>query len=766
MPFLTSVNVASICLEILNADNEEQVIAILTHYGLDDEDLWCPLGGIENNLSIVGNQQSSPTTALVEKLINSIDSLFMLKCRLNGIDPESSDAPQDMFHAADEFFGVKGGDIAVLPPAERARLAENVQLIATGGRRDPCYTIVDSGEGQRPEDFPTTFLSLVRSNKLRIPFVQGKFNMGGSGALPFAGQRNVQLIISRRHPDLVQGQDGTSKTGWGFTVVRRRDPRAGARSSSYEYLAPGGNVPCFDAEELPVRPTRESAYGGMLRWGSIIKLYNYQTEYPSAITFDLSYELSRKLYQIAVPIRLCERRGYGGHSPETILTGMSVRVADDRGGILETGFPDSGIVHVEGVGDVPVEVVAFQAGKGRSFLTPQAAIFMTVNGQVHGTMPRRFLAREAVKLDFVKTDVMVVLNCTDIAPRVREDLFMPSRDRLRDGQAQRAIEEAMEQFLADHVSLQRLNRERRERELRDRLADDQPLTDALQDIIDNSPELRSLFGQGDQVEVENEVGDEVAEFIGVKFPTFFRLAVPPEPGEQAVVECPLEGSMRVLFETDAMNDYFARADEPGVLLIQPDGVLCRMFLRNGRANLVVRCPQGRSIGDVVNLYIEVTDPSRSHPFTHRIQLHVVEQRVRHEREQDDDEQNPNQSGALSLPKIVEIEESGWEAESFGPESGLTIVRDVDTGLVAKVNVDNRYLKASVLRAQADDRDLIRKRFVYGLVLAGVSLWQEYKDREDNDELIRSSTSAIARILLPTITVLGSLELTPSGVDTD
>lgn len=765
MPTLNSINVASICLELLNADHEDQAAAILKHYGLDDESLWCPLGGIENNLSIVGNQQSSPTTALVEKLINSIDSLFLLQCHLRGIDPESAAAPQDMFHAAEAFFGMKDGDIALLKPPERAKLAEHVQLTATGSRRDPCYTIIDAGEGQRPEDFPTTFLSLVRSNKLRIPFVQGKFNMGGSGALPFAGHRNMQLIISRRHPDLVQGQEGPSRTGWGFTIVRRRDPRAGARSSSYEYLAPGGSVPCFDADELPVRPTKETAYGSPMKFGSVIKLYNYQTEFPSAITLDLSYELSRRLYQIALPIRLCERRGYGGHSPETILTGMAVRVADNRRDVLEAGFPDSGIVHVDGVGNVPVEVVAFKSGEGRSFLTAQAAIFMTVNGQVHGTMPRRFLAREAVKLDFIKNDVMVVLNCAAIPARVREDLFMPSRDRLREGATQRAIEESMEQYLADHAALQRLNRERRENELRDRLADDQPLTDALKSVIDNSPELRSLFGNGEQVEVENEGGDEVTDFVGLKFPTYFRLALPPE-GDEAVVMCPIDGSVRILFETDAVNDYFTRGDEPGTLLTQPKGVFCRMFLRNGRASLVVKCPKGRSVGDVLNLYVEVNDPSRRHPIVHRIQLQVVEQRVRPDRKQDDKDQKKNQSGGLSLPKIIEITEEKWEAESFNAESGLTIVRDVDAGLVAKVNVDNRYLKAAMLRAAADDRELVRKRFVYGLVLAGVSLWQEYKDRDEADELIRSSSKAVARILLPTIMVLGALEPSPAGVRAD
>ena len=37
------------------------------------------------------------------------------------------------------------------------------------------------------------------------------------------------------------------------------------------------------------------------------------------------------------------------------------------------------------------------------------------------------------------------------------------------------------------------------------------------------------------------------------------------------------------------------------------------------------------------------------------------------------------------------------------------------------------------------------------------MWLEFAEKEERDELIRSSTTALARVLLPTITVLGALE---------
>jgi hypothetical protein len=131
--------------------------------------------------------------------------------------------------------------------------------------------------------------------------------------------------------------------------------------------------------------------------------------------------------------------------------------------------------------------------------------------------------------------------------------------------------------------------------------------------------------------------------------------------------------------------------------------------------------------------------------------------VKEERQPSDTDKPPSKSGALALPKIVEIDEPDWPDAEFGPESGLSMHRDIDGGLVAKVNVANQSLRQFLQRTPEGERDITRKRFIYGLVLAGVSLWSEYVDDERVDELIRSSSTAIARVLLPTIAVLGSLD---------
>lgn len=119
----------------------------------------------------------------------------MNECLVRGIDPESSDAPESIVEAVAILFepgadpkGLSAGRIRNWPDAKRTEVARGITFAATGAspqQGNPCFTISDSGEGQTPDRMPETFLSLTKSNKLRIPFVQGKFNIGGTGALKF-----------------------------------------------------------------------------------------------------------------------------------------------------------------------------------------------------------------------------------------------------------------------------------------------------------------------------------------------------------------------------------------------------------------------------------------------------------------------------------------------------------------------------------------------------------------------------------------------------
>ena len=140
---------------------------------------------------------------MTEKIINSVDAVLMKECLTRGIDPKSEFAPKSIAEAQKKFFDIREGKLSNIDAKHRSLIAKNIMLVASGHKTNPSYAIIDKGEGQTPKQMPDTLLSLVKSNKTRIQFVQGKYGMGGSGVLRFCSRKhNLQLIISKRNLDI------------------------------------------------------------------------------------------------------------------------------------------------------------------------------------------------------------------------------------------------------------------------------------------------------------------------------------------------------------------------------------------------------------------------------------------------------------------------------------------------------------------------------------------------------------------------------------
>lgn len=104
-----------------------------------------------------------------------------------------------------------------------------------------------------------------------------------SAVAPPSIRHAVSRFFENREP---KGEIGGTLEGWGFTIVRRERPIIGAghvKNSVYSYLAPvnadkaphRGGVLSFDAEALPLMPEQNKAYTREIKWGSAIKLYEY-----------------------------------------------------------------------------------------------------------------------------------------------------------------------------------------------------------------------------------------------------------------------------------------------------------------------------------------------------------------------------------------------------------------------------------------------------------------------------------------------------------
>src|SRR5208282_6491174 len=87
-------------LALLAADAEAEVVSILKGAGLwDTPAVWRLYGDRDGNYATIGNQQSRPEAALVEKIVNCVDARLMNECQRGGIDPKSDKAPPSIRHA-------------------------------------------------------------------------------------------------------------------------------------------------------------------------------------------------------------------------------------------------------------------------------------------------------------------------------------------------------------------------------------------------------------------------------------------------------------------------------------------------------------------------------------------------------------------------------------------------------------------------------------------------------------------------------------------
>lgn len=197
-------------LQLISAQSEHEVKKIIAlDTVLSDETNWKPYGGYESNFNTINNQAKNSVAALAEKPINSIDALLLKECKLRGIDPEGRQAPKSMKESIELFFGIKSGDFSDLADKERRRLANNILIVAEGDKKRPNLIIADKGEGQNPDDFEETFLSLHRGNKNKILFVRGNTIWVEAGFSQTAASIITSLFFQERPLICSQKDKGT-----------------------------------------------------------------------------------------------------------------------------------------------------------------------------------------------------------------------------------------------------------------------------------------------------------------------------------------------------------------------------------------------------------------------------------------------------------------------------------------------------------------------------------------------------------------------------
>ncbi len=502
----------------------------------------------------------------------------MKRCYEEGIEPKSTDAPKSIEDAISKFFpNSSNWDL----PGSRSQQAEDIQIIADGPRRDTSLTIYDNGEGQHPANFENTFLSLLRGNKNEIQFVQGKYNMGGAGAVVFCGKKRYQLIASKHFK-------GDGK--FGFTLLRKHPlnehEKSTIKNTWYEYLTVDGEIPAFDIDSLDI-----GLHNRKFTTGSIIKLYSYELPAGSrsVISRDLNQSINEYLFEPALPIYTIDKkeRYPDDRNLTRDLYGLKRRMEIEGNKYIQETFsetcssPDTGsfkaTVYVFNPRLSDRTVKETKDTIQREFFKNNMSVIFSLNGQVHGHYTSEFITR-TLKFNFLKDQLLIHVDCGGLQLEFRNELFMASRDRLKNGNESNKLRAELAKTLS-RERLREINKERKDNltsqaessnELLQDLSKNLPLDSGLIKLLNQTFNLKDR--KGDSAEQNNRIKkskkpDNKNEFNPERFPSLFNIDLNSKSNSAPVTKIPAQGDRTLLFSTDVEDQYFDRIEEPGELVL-------------------------------------------------------------------------------------------------------------------------------------------------------------------------------------------------------
>lgn len=741
----------------------DNLISVNLH--LSNSENWFPIGENESNFSIIENQQSNPIAALVEKVTNSIDATLMKKCLELGLDPKSKVAPKSMDEAIELFFpDNKNWDLNTF----RRKQAEDIQIIADGPTKQSSVIIYDNGEGQHPNDFENTFLSLMRGNKNEIHFVQGKYNMGGSGAIVFCGTKGYQLIGSKRF-------DNSGE--FGFTLVREhplsKEELETKKNTWYEYLKIDGEIPAFDSSELDLKLLNKK-----FKTGSIIKMYSYQMKGISGFAQDLNQSLNEFLFKPVLPIFTIDtKERYPNNKVlETTVYGLQRRLEEEKD-YVEDWFSEE----YEDVlfGKMKVTCYVFKAkqeGKTvketkadiqRRYFKNNMSVLFSMNGQVHGHYTSEFITR-GLKYNLLKDYLLINVDCTKMKYEFRKDLFMASRDRLKNG----AKAEELRDYLRKKLTKSKLDdiNKRRKDSIGLESEDTSELIKSFAKNLSKDSELFKLLQNTLKLEEKSKEKPEKKENTGNKpqekqqkpfkperFPSFFKL----QHKANNPIPVPVGGEKTLRFETDVEDHYFDRTDEPGDLQVS----ILRVKRTDSKGgdkqgstkepgellNVIKSSPDKGKIKITFNpdlelrqgdeIEIEASLKGAGDDFFQEIVfLKIVDPEEKKQNAPKEEEDYSN----IGLPELVRVLKEQWdELESHGISINYdTVMNPVASGDILEkiyVNLDsNVYLNYRKKLKNEDQIIVAQKRYIASVYFHSLFLYMITKKKKYRFSLMAES----------------------------
>jgi len=788
---MTPKETEQLCLSLINCTEGKEVLDLLKKYELWDKDeLWRPYGDIEGNWTTI-NSHGSTDYCLNEKITNSIDALLANECWVRGIDPEDKEkTPKSVNDAVYRFLNDPANkdenkkSHIFWSPKYRLQTAKKIFLSCGGNSgKNPTIAIADLGEGQTPEMVPETFLSLLKSNKIGINFVQGKWNQGGSGAMKYCGQGTgiqFQLIVTRRNPEIIKKfpnhklNNTARKDDWSFTVIKREEPNDNNKRSTASYLSPIGakNGKAYKGEILSFRhnggipffPSEHDQCKIKSNYGTLTKLFDYNIKKSDAMmSGGLSYNIGWLLPRSPIPIRFHDARkgfkrkaGSFAYSIEGVANFMERTSLSKETSNLEDLEPSKDFIRVNKY-KIEYDIFIFKKDKALMYKGRQGVIW-TINGQAHATQPDLFFKADDLGYASIADHMLVVLKCDDIGKTHAEDMFTSTRDKIDHGHALvKEIKKRLISQLKEHTGIHEVVRKRILEDQKKPPIQDKRILKQLQDIISETPLIENL-DLGDlfinKTKVEKKLGDLKKNLK--EFPTIFHLKG-TKSNKDVLKKDAFEGrDVRFQFITNAKNNYFTRRKdraEFNFYWVDNNNELHEIentggpFLKDGICKATIKLNIDHRAGDLAKVRFVVKDKKTT--FDCNAELNIRKKSITQDtdiKKKNSQKKNKNEQGIElededkhDLIIAHPLNEAEWN-KKYNNWNKFEVLKvesytDEDNKIkyIFYYNKDYQYLKNEQLKATpSNPAELIERKFQIALSLFGMSALSTYKSDKKNN----------------------------------
>ena len=800
-------NSYEVCMKLLRAESEEEVLKIIDETPeMLDEANWLPLDGRDTNFNTTSNQASDGAKALTELMTNMVDAVLMKRAFEEGIDPKGEQAPQTMSQAAIELCGCPDPILANLGTTDSwVRQFDEKLIVALSGSKKasegrPCFTFIDSGEGQAPSNFPKTFLSLKAKNKSQIPFVQGKYNMGSSGVHEYSGDHWFKLIISRRYDQ---------KHDWGWTLVRLRpDNTDDLPTLDYFYLNELEAVPSFSQETIyPIQNKEREVYlGTNVKSGTILKLYDYMTtHFPTQGKGKMREIFNENLANAVLPFRLYDCRvkptkdrgelRQFGIDPRTFL-GLEAHIADKA---IEQEDDDESddienltVAHTKatdtetgGLGEIKIKATLLSEDLPGWFKNSTSRIFHTVNGQVQFKEGKRKFTK--FKLNLFKDRMVIIVDASGLNFASHNKIWKADRERIKNTPAGIRYQALVDDALSACEELQEMHKNLVADEMNK--SSSAGSVNIFQELTNADPTLADLL-QGNDPQILKPKTKK-SNFKGLFSPKVFEWV-----GKSRDVKVQISRGRPLIFKTDVGNDYTQRANTPGEIIIEPpsfeNDFSTKENFSNGKLFFAVKPNSSVKVGDKIKVRFGLKDDSMPETlFDDFLEVEIISDKKPGKRKKKDTKE-PQPS--LSVPNHVLLMEDDQSEEADKlrerkysvkkwPEdftySDAARVVDTGDGLIYQINYDNKYHRDYLRRAvKENDRRVITTKYVTGMLVTLVAFEkalaefkknrsEDYEKAGDSfDEYFRDIASKSASSVILALAEKLPLIVNPENTDDD